>query len=37
MSPLTGLGVNRDAGAINMPPLRGSQLLTAYRLLPTVS
>ena len=37
MSPLTGLGFNYDAGAINSSPLRGFKcclLATAYRLLP---
>jgi len=40
MSPLTGLGVNENVDAINMPPLLGLnpsalQLPTAYCLLPT--
>ena len=30
MSPLTGLEVDYNAGAINMTPLRGSSLFTAY-------
>src|SRR5687767_8330543 len=36
MSPLTGLGLTKSAGTINIPPLRGSNLLpTAICLLPT--
>jgi hypothetical protein len=37
MSPLTGLGFNQPAEAINMPPLRGftNCLLTACCHLPT--
>jgi hypothetical protein len=33
MSPLTGLGVNENAGAINIPPLTGLDLLNC--LLPS--
>ena len=34
MSPLTGLAINHNGGAINISPLRGF-VLTAYCHLPT--
>jgi hypothetical protein len=37
VSPLTGLGVDENGAAINIPPLRGflGKPLTVYRHLPT--